>query len=157
MLAVHRAPSLPLAQQQRARPKMGKGGHSNSNSHQEKTFRSHNFSAGPGMCETRVMKRIQENFLNYEGSGMGVHETSHRDEGGNVQMLLKTTENQLRTLLEVPDNYKILFCQVGYTRPEVLLFLLLTIVEPSDSDDLLLVAGWSAWTVCCYRLQPVWW
>lgn len=93
---------------------MGKGGHSRSDEVQKDKARerAHNFSAGPAMLDTAVMKKIQEGLLSYGGSGMGIHETSHRDEGGAVQRLLGETAANLRELLEVPDQYKILFFQV---------------------------------------------
>jgi len=72
-----------------------------------------NFSAGPAMnCES-VMQQAQNEFLNYQNSGMGFLELSHRDAGGPVQNLMVETQRIMRDLLQVPDDYHILFMHGG--------------------------------------------
>jgi phosphoserine aminotransferase len=79
-------------------------------------FRAHNYSAGAAALDTEVMLEVQAEFVNYQGSGMGIHEMSQRDPGGPVQLVLQGAEDNLRTLLDIPDNYKVLFFQVSPTR-----------------------------------------
>ncbi|CAD7698846.1 unnamed protein product [Ostreobium quekettii] len=75
--------------------------------------RAHNFSAGPAMLDTEVMTYIQKNLLNYQGCGMGIHEMSHRDVNGPVAAMMERTSGNVRRLLGVPDNYRVLFFQGG--------------------------------------------
>ena len=103
--------------------------------------RAHNFSAGAAMFDTQVMTRLQAEFLSYNNSGMGLvvsrsipisvvavlygcehgcmlkhddrlQEMSQRDPGGPVQLVIGRAEANLRQLLAIPDNYKVLFFQV---------------------------------------------
>ncbi|DBA68540.1 hypothetical protein WJX79_008013 [Trebouxia sp. C0005] len=78
-----------------------------------KQHRAHNFSAGAAMFDTNVMAHLQNNFLSYDGSGMGLFEMSQRDPGGPVQSCIARAEANLRMLLDIPDNYKVLFFQGG--------------------------------------------
>ena len=72
-----------------------------------------NFSAGPAMMPEPVLKRIQENLMNYEGCGMSVMEMSHRS--AVYQKIIDDAEANLRDLMNIPDNYKVLFIQGGAT------------------------------------------
>lgn len=72
-----------------------------------------NFSAGPAMMPEPVLKRIQENIMNYEGCGMSVMEMSHRS--AVYQKIIDDAEANLRDLMNIPDNYKVLFIQGGAT------------------------------------------
>ncbi|DBB11597.1 hypothetical protein WJX82_002752 [Trebouxia sp. C0006] len=78
-----------------------------------KQHRAHNFSAGAAMFDTNVMAHLQNNFLSYDGSGMGLFEMSQRDPGGPVQSCIARAEANLKMLLDIPDNYKVLFFQGG--------------------------------------------
>ncbi|ORY29795.1 phosphoserine transaminase [Naematelia encephala] len=73
----------------------------------------HNFAAGPSPLPTPVLQRASEGLLNYNGTGMGVCELSHR--GKEFKGIIEGAEADLRTLLAVPDNYTILFTQGGGT------------------------------------------
>lgn len=75
--------------------------------------RAHNFSAGAAMFDTQVMTKLQAEFLSYNNSGMGLFEMSQRDPGGPVQLVIAQAEANLRQLLNIPDNYKVLFFQGG--------------------------------------------
>jgi phosphoserine aminotransferase len=77
------------------------------------TKRALNFSAGPACLPDSVMKTAQAEFDNWRGSGMGFMEISHRDVNGPVQSTITNAMNRIRSLLHVPDNYKILFFQGG--------------------------------------------
>ena len=75
--------------------------------------RVYNFSAGPAMMPEPVLEEIAAEVLNYHGSGMSVMEMSHRSKV--FQDILAEAEADLRTLMHIPDNYKILFVQGGGT------------------------------------------
>ena len=73
--------------------------------------RVYNFSAGPAVLPEEVLKEAAEEMLDYRGCGMSVMEMSHRSKVFNE--IIKTAEADLRSLLNVPDNYKVLFLQGG--------------------------------------------
>ncbi len=73
--------------------------------------RVYNFSAGPSMLPESVLCRARDEMLNYEGSGMSVMEMSHR--GKVYDEIIKSCEAKLRKLLNIPNNYKVLFLQGG--------------------------------------------
>lgn len=70
-----------------------------------------NFCAGPASMPTAVLQKAQQEMLNWHGSGMSVMEMSHRSEAF-VQIAQKA-EQDLRQLMGIPDNYKVLFLQGG--------------------------------------------
>ncbi len=74
-------------------------------------MRNYNFSAGPSMLPLEVLKKAQEQMLDYEGTGMSVMEMSHRAKCYDA--IIKKAEADLRTLMNIPDNYKVLFIQGG--------------------------------------------
>ena len=74
-------------------------------------MRNYNFSAGPSMLPLEVLKKAQEQMLDYEGTGMSVMERSHRAKGYDA--IIKKAEADLRTLMNIPENYKVLFIQGG--------------------------------------------
>ncbi|HEY0562411.1 MAG TPA: 3-phosphoserine/phosphohydroxythreonine transaminase [Methylophilus sp.] len=71
----------------------------------------YNFSAGPAVLPKAVLERAQAEMLDWHGSGMSVMEMSHR--GKEFTSILAKTEADFRQLLQVPDNYKVLFLQGG--------------------------------------------
>jgi len=71
----------------------------------------YNFSAGPAVLPKPVLERAQAEMLDWHGSGMSVMEMSHR--GKEFTSILAKTEADLRKLLDVPQNYKVLFLQGG--------------------------------------------
>ena len=73
--------------------------------------RVYNFSAGPAVLPEEVLKEAAEEMLNYNGSGMSVMEMSHRSKV--FDEIIQTAEADLRELLKIPDNYKVLFLQGG--------------------------------------------
>ncbi|MCU7904562.1 MAG: 3-phosphoserine/phosphohydroxythreonine transaminase [Candidatus Thiodiazotropha sp. (ex Epidulcina cf. delphinae)] len=70
-----------------------------------------NFSAGPAMLPEAVLQQAKEEMLDWCGSGMSVMEMSHR--GKAFMSIAEQAEADLRALMEVPDNYKVLFLQGG--------------------------------------------
>ncbi|KAF9986673.1 hypothetical protein BGZ65_006643 [Modicella reniformis] len=75
------------------------------------TDRKWNFGAGPAMIPRPVLERAQQEFLNYNNSGLSLMELSHRS--NTFEDLNNKTQNQLRQLLKIPSQYKIIFMQGG--------------------------------------------
>lgn len=73
--------------------------------------RVYNFSAGPSMMPEKVLKRAADEMLDCNGSGMSVMEMSHRSKA--FEEIINGAEATLRELLNIPDNYKVLFLQGG--------------------------------------------
>lgn len=73
--------------------------------------RIYNFSAGPAVLPEEVLREAAEEMMNYRGSGMSVMEMSHRSK--YFDDIIKEAEQDLRDLLGIPDNYKVLFLQGG--------------------------------------------
>lgn len=73
--------------------------------------RAFNFSAGPAALPAEVLSQAAEEMLDWHGAGMGVMEMSHR--GREFMSILAQAQADLRELLAVPDNYRILFMQGG--------------------------------------------
>ena len=75
--------------------------------------RTYNFSAGPAMMPEPVLEEIRDEMMNYRGSGMCVMEMSHRSKV--FQQIIDEADADLRDLMGIPDNYKVLFIQGGAT------------------------------------------
>ena len=75
--------------------------------------RIYNFSAGPATMPVEVLEEVAAEVLNYRGSGMGVMEMSHRSKV--FQTIIDEAEADLRELMGIPKNYKVLFIQGGAT------------------------------------------
>ena len=73
--------------------------------------RVYNFSAGPSVLPEVVLKQAAEEMMDYKGSGMSVMEMSHRSKV--YDNIIKEAEKDLRDLMNIPDNYKVLFLQGG--------------------------------------------
>ena len=73
--------------------------------------RVYNFSAGPAVLPEEVLKEAAAEMLDYQGSGMSVMEMSHRSK--TYQKIIDEAEADLRDLMQIPDNYKVLFLQGG--------------------------------------------
>ena len=70
-----------------------------------------NFSAGPAVLPEEVLREAAAEMLDYQGTGMGVMEMSHRSKA--YQKIIDTAEADLREIMGIPDNYKVLFMQGG--------------------------------------------
>lgn len=79
----------------------------------KKGERVYNFSAGPSVLPLEVMEQAAKELTNYQGCGMSVMEMSHRS--AEFETILHDAENNLRKLMRIPDNYKVLFIQGGAT------------------------------------------
>lgn len=76
--------------------------------------RVYNFSAGPSMLPEQVLKQAQAELLDYQGSGQSVMEMSHRSKW--FEAIIQDTEDTLRRVMKIPDNYKVGFFQGGATQ-----------------------------------------
>lgn len=98
----------------------------------------YNFSAGPAVLPKPVLERAQAEMLDWHGSGMSVMEMSHR--GKEFTGILAKTEADLRTLLNIPHNYKVLFLQGGAIAENAMIPLNLL---AGKSADYAVTGGWS--------------
>ena len=73
--------------------------------------RVYNFSAGPAVLPEEVLKEAANEMLDYKGTGMSVMEMSHRSKA--YDEIIKDAEKDIRDLMNIPDNYKVLFLQGG--------------------------------------------
>ena len=73
--------------------------------------RVYNFSAGPAVLPEEVLKEAAAEMLDYKGTGMSVMEMSHRSKA--FETIITEAEADLRELMGIPDNYKVLFLQGG--------------------------------------------
>ena len=73
--------------------------------------RVYNFSAGPAVLPEEVLKEAAEEMLDYRGCGMSVMEMSHRSKA--FETIIQTAKQDLRDLMNIPNNYRVLFLQGG--------------------------------------------
>lgn len=73
--------------------------------------RIYNFSAGPAVLPEEVLKAAADEMLDYQGTGMSVMEMSHRSKA--YETIINEAEADLRELMSIPDNYRVLFLQGG--------------------------------------------
>ncbi len=101
--------------------------------------RVHNFNPGPSVLPVPVLETARDEMLDYHGSGMSVMEMSHRSK--EFEEIIQTAENDLRELLGIPANYKVLFLQGGAS----LQFAMLPMnLRPTGaSADYLVTGSWS--------------
>ena len=101
--------------------------------------RIYNFAAGPSMLPQAVLERVRAGLLNYGGSGMSVMEMSHRS--GTYARIISEAEADLRELLGISDDYKVLFLQGGAT----LQFSMVPInlLRASKKADYVLTGTWA--------------
>ncbi len=76
--------------------------------------RVYNFSAGPAVLPEEVLRKAASEMLDYDGTGMSVMEMSHRSAA--FASIIETAEQDLRDLMGIPDNYRVLFLQGGATQ-----------------------------------------
>jgi len=98
-----------------------------------------NFSAGPAALPTEVLERAREEMLDWKGSGTSVMEVSHR--GKDFMALAEKSEADLRELLAIPDNYRVLFLQGGASSQFAMVPI--NLLGDKTSADYLLTGQWS--------------
>jgi hypothetical protein len=101
--------------------------------------RPFNFSAGPATLPVPVLEQARDEMLGVRGTGISVNEISHRSKA--FEAILSEAERDLRALLSVPDNYKVLFVQGGASTQFASLPLNLT--SPGDAVDYVVTGAWS--------------
>ena len=101
--------------------------------------RVYNFSAGLSVLPLEVLKKAQEELLNYAGCGMSVMEMSHRSK--DFEGIINTALENLRKILSVPENYKILFLQGGASSQFSMVPL--NLMNKSKKADYLNTGNWS--------------
>ncbi len=101
--------------------------------------RVYNFSAGPAMMPTAVMERAQAEMLDWHGTGMSIMEVSHR--GKDYTAVAKKAEADLRQLMAIPDNYKVLFLQGGASLQFAMIPL--NLAHQGDTVDYFNTGVWS--------------
>lgn len=101
--------------------------------------RVYNFSAGPSVLPVEVLEQVQKDLLNYEGSGQSVMEMSHRSK--EYQKIIDDAEANLRELMNIPDNYKVLFVQGGGTLQFSMVPL--NLLRNSKKADYVLTGTWA--------------
>lgn len=103
------------------------------------TYRAHNFNAGPAVLPQSVLEEAQAEMLNYKGTGMSVMEMSHRSKP--FEDLIQTAEADLRELMGIPENYKVMFLQGGATLQFAMLAMNLR--PAGQSADYIVTGAWS--------------
>ena len=73
--------------------------------------RVYNFSAGPAVLPEEVLREAADEMMDYRGTGMSVMEMSHRSKP--FEQIITEAEQDLRDLMGIPDNYKVLFLRAG--------------------------------------------
>jgi phosphoserine aminotransferase len=104
-----------------------------------KMTKIYNFCAGPAMLPAAVMQKAQAEFLDWQSMGRSVMEISHRSK--EYIALAETAEQDLRDLLRIPDNYKVLFAQGGGRGQ--FSAVPMNLRGRADSADFLLTGSWS--------------
>jgi len=92
--------------------------------------RVYNFSAGPAVLPEEVLREAADEMLDYQGSGMSVNEMSHRSK--TFQGIIDAAETDLRSLMDIPDNYKVIFVQGGDSLVFASVFMNLALNKRAD-------------------------
>jgi len=101
--------------------------------------RIYNFSAGPAALPQEVLQQAQEELLDWQGSGMSVMEMSHR--GKEFMSIAEQAEKDLRELMNIPDNYKVLFLQGGASSQFAMVPM--NLLQGKISADYINTGSWS--------------
>lgn len=101
--------------------------------------RKYNFSAGPAMLPQEVLEQAQAEMLDWNGSGMSVMEMSHR--GKEYMSIAAEAEADLREIMSIPDNYKVLFLQGGASSQFAAIPL--NLLRGKESADYVNTGAWS--------------
>ena len=101
--------------------------------------RVYNFSAGPSVLPEQVLEKAAAQMLDYEGSGMCVMEMSHRSK--EYEAIINRTEELLRELMAIPQNYKVLFLQGGASSQFAMVPL--NLMTKNKKMDIVLTGQWA--------------
>jgi phosphoserine aminotransferase len=100
--------------------------------------RVYNFSAGPCTLEVEVLEEAQRELLNWKGTGMSVMEMSHRSKA--YEGIIQKTEQDLRTLMGIPENYKVLFLQGGASLQNTMIPM--SFLKDGQTADYIVTGSW---------------
>lgn len=98
-----------------------------------------NFNAGPAALPTEVLEDVQKDLLNYKGEGLSVMEMSHRSK--TFDSIIKDAESGLKKVMDLPDNYKVIFMQGGATMQFAAVPL--NLLKPGQKADYINTGSWS--------------
>lgn len=101
--------------------------------------RVYNFSAGPSMLPESVLKIAADEMLDYQGSGQSVMEMSHRSKVYDA--IIKGAESLLREVMNIPDNYKVLFLQGGASTQFAMIPL--NLMNKNNKADFVITGQWA--------------
>ncbi|KKK35988.1 MFS transporter [Mesobacillus campisalis] len=101
--------------------------------------RAYNFNAGPASLPESVLKKAEQEWLNYKGTGMNVMEMSHRSKP--YEEIHQQAQNLLRKLLQIPDNYEVLFLQGGASLQFTMVPM--NLMEEGKKGQYVLTGAWS--------------
>ncbi|NMB89693.1 MAG: 3-phosphoserine/phosphohydroxythreonine transaminase [Chloroflexi bacterium] len=101
--------------------------------------RAHNFNAGPSILPLPVLEQAQAELLDYQGTGMSVMEMSHRSK--EFESIITTAEADLRELLGIPANYKVMFLQGGASLEFAMIPM--NLLPAGSSADYIITGAWS--------------
>ena len=101
--------------------------------------RVYNFSAGPSVLPEEVLRRAADEMLDYQGSGQSVMEMSHRSKV--YEGIIGSAESLLREIMNIPDNYKVLFLQGGASSQFAMVPL--NLFNGSKKADFVLTGQWA--------------
>ncbi|MBT8142209.1 MAG: 3-phosphoserine/phosphohydroxythreonine transaminase [Gammaproteobacteria bacterium] len=102
-------------------------------------MRAYNFSAGPATLPESVLSEVQQELLDYQGSGMSIMEHSHRSK--TFVEIAESAEQDVRDLMGVSDDYAVLFLQGGATGQ--FSFVPQNLCQPDDTADYVITGQWS--------------
>ncbi len=101
--------------------------------------RVYNFSAGPSMLPESVLKKAASEMLDYQGSGQSVMEMSHRSKVYDA--IIKEAEALLREVMNIPDNYKVLFLQGGASSQFAMVAM--NLMNKNNKADYVITGQWA--------------
>jgi phosphoserine aminotransferase len=101
--------------------------------------RAYNFSPGPAILPEAVLENLQGGLLNFQGTGVGILELSHRSDA--FEKVITQAESLLRSLLDIPDSYAVVFLQGGATLQFSMVPMNLAI--PDTTADYIITGVWS--------------
>jgi len=102
-------------------------------------YRAHNFSAGPAALPEAVLLKAQTELLDYQGEGVSIMEMSHRSK--TFIEVAERAEANLRTLLSIPDHFRVLFLQGGASQQFAMVPM--NLAGPDDGVDYVDTGAWS--------------
>ena len=103
------------------------------------TTRIYNFSAGPAILPEEVLKEAQENLIALPGVGMSILEISHRSK--TFDNIFHQTKDDVKTLLDIDDNYSVLFLQGGASLQFSMVPM--NIMPPKNKADYIVTGAWA--------------